>query len=175
MSEYERAFDYHVHERHSTYASTTSITDAVKTAELKGLSEIAFTTHLVTGGPDIGFGIQPNKIPEYLEEIYSTQEGTNVTLRTGLEVDYFPEEEHNIEHLTDEYQFDFVLGSVHRVNGLNVATKEDAFTYFSGKPLSESIQEYFGVWNQAIESGLFDVMAHPDYFKKSLPRWATPN
>jgi histidinol-phosphatase (PHP family) len=174
MSEYERTFDYHVHERHSTDAAATSIRDIVKTAESKGLSEIAFTTHLVTGGPDAGFGIQPNQIPEYMEEIYAAQEETDVTLRTGLEVDYFPEEERHIEQVLGEHPFDFILGSVHRVNGLNVAEKDGSLKFFSGRPLSESIQEYLGVWNKAVESGLFDVMAHPDYFKKYLPQMGYP-
>ena len=167
--ENQKIFDYHVHERHSEDAAETSIKDVVKAAELRGLSEVAFTTHLVTGGPDIGFGIQPDEITEYLEEIYSAQEDTDVSLRTGLEVDYFPEEERHIEEVLDEYPFDFILGSVHRVNGLSVATREDSFRYFKGRPLSDSIDEYLQLWNRAIDSGLFDVMAHPDYFKKHLP------
>ena len=174
MSEYKRAFDYHVHEKHSSDAAGMSIRDVVKTAEARRIDEVAFTTHMITGGIDQGFGIQPEEIPEYLDEILDAQEGTDVALRVGLEIDYFPEEERNIERALAEYPFDFILGSVHRVHGLSIASKGEATQFFSGRPLRESINEYLGVWNQAIESGLFDVMAHPDYFKKYLPSLGYP-
>jgi histidinol-phosphatase (PHP family) len=174
MGEYERTFDYHVHERHSSDAAHTSIRDIVKTAEARRVDEVAFTTHMITGGVDEDFGIQPNQIQEYLDEILDAQEGTDVALRAGLEVDYFPEEERMIEKILDEYPFDFILGSVHRVHGLSIANKVEATRFFTGRPLCESINEYLGVWNQAIESGLFDVMAHPDYFKKYLPSLGYP-
>ncbi len=174
MSEYKRAFDYHVHERHSSDAAAMSIREVVKTAEARRIDEVTFTTHMITGGIDHGFGIQPEEIPEYLNEILDAQEGTDVTLRAGLEVDYFPEEERNIERVLTEYPFDFILGSVHHVHGLSIASRGEAMQFFSGRPLRESINEYLGVWNQAIESGLFDVMAHPDYFKKYLPSLGYP-
>ena len=174
MSEYKRAFDYHVHERHSSDAATTSIREIIRTAEARRIDEVAFTTHMITGGIDHGFGIQPDEIHEYLDEILDAQESTDVTLRAGLEVDYFPEEERNIERVLTEYPFDFILGSVHRVHGLSIASRGEATQFFSGRPLRESINEYLGVWNQAIESGLFDVMAHPDYFKKYLPSLGYP-
>jgi histidinol-phosphatase (PHP family) len=174
MSEYKRAFDYHVHERHSSDAATTSIRDIIRTAEARRIDEVAFTTHMITGGIDHGFGIQPDEIHEYLDGILDAQESTDVTLRAGLEVDYFPEEERNIERVLTEYPFDFILGSVHRVHGLSIASMGEATQFFSGRPLRESINEYLGVWNQAIESGLFDVMAHPDYFKKYLPSLGYP-
>jgi histidinol-phosphatase (PHP family) len=174
MSEYKRTFDYHVHESHSKDAAATSIRDIVKTAEAKRIDEVAFTTHMITGGVDHGFGIQPDEIQGYFDGILDAQEGTDVTLRVGLEVDYFPEEERNIERVLDEYPFDFILGSVHRVHGLSIASRGEATQFFSGRPLRESINEYLGVWNKAIESGLFDVMAHPDYFKKYLPALGYP-
>jgi len=174
MGEYEKTFDYHVHERHSSDAAQTSIRDIVKTAEARRVGEVAFTTHMITGGVDENFGKQPHQIQEYLDEILDAQEGTDVALRAGLEVDYFPEEERRIERILDEYPFDFILGSVHRVHGLNIANRAEATQFFKERPLHESINEYLGVWNQAIESGLFDVMAHPDYFKKYLPALGYP-
>jgi histidinol-phosphatase (PHP family) len=174
MSEYTKIFDYHVHESHSSDAAATSIRDIVKTAEARRVSEVAFTTHMITGGVDEHFGIQPHQIQEYIDQIWDAQEGTDVALRAGLEVDYFPEEERNIERILDEHPFDFILGSVHRVHGLSIANKTEATRFFTGRPLRESINEYLGVWNQGIESGLFDVMAHPDYFKKYLPALGFP-
>lgn len=40
--------------------------------------------------------------------------------------------------------------------------------YFAGRPIKKAADEYYSVWRKAIESGLFDVMAHPDYWRKYL-------
>jgi len=160
--------DYHVHERHSGDAKKTRVIDIVRAAKARNVNEIAFTTHLVTAGPAEGFGIKENEVEEYFDEIYSAQEESDAKLRVGLEVDYFPAEERRLESLLSEYPFDFILGSVHVVNGHEIASGRDSAAFFEGRPLDEAISEYFDIWRKAIESGLFDVMAHPDYFKKYL-------
>jgi histidinol-phosphatase (PHP family) len=165
--------DYHVHESHSGDAKNTRVRDIVKAAKARNINEIAFTTHLVTAGPAEGFGIKENEIEGYFDEIYAAQEETDAILRVGLEVDYFPSEERRLESLLSEYPFDFVLGSVHVVNGREIASGRDSAAFFEGRPLTEAISEYFEVWKKAIKSGLFDVMAHPDYFKKHLSLFRT--
>ena len=160
--------DYHVHERHSGDAKKTRVIDIVRAAKSRNVNEIAFTTHLVTAGPAEGFGIKADEIEEYFDEIYAAQEESEALLRVGLEVDYFPAEERRLESLLSEYPFDFVLGSVHVVNGREIASGKDSASFFEGRPLTEAVSEYFEVWKKAVQSGLFDVMAHPDYFKKHL-------
>ena len=70
--------------------------------------------------------------------------------------------------MLSEYPFDFILGSVHKVNGLEIASGRDAEAFYSRRSVHEAVSEYFKVWKMGVESGLFDVMAHPDYFKKYL-------
>ena len=168
MSNGSNLIDYHVHESHSGDAKNTRVIDIVRAAKSRNVNEIAFTTHLVTSGPAEGFGIKANEIEEYFDEIYAAQEESEALLRVGLEVDYFPAEERRLESLLSEYPFDFVLGSVHVVNGHEIASGKDSASFFEGRALNEAISEYFEVWKKAIQSGLFDVMAHPDYFKKHL-------
>lgn len=163
-----RLIDYHVHERHSGDARHTTIDNIVESAKNRGVKEVVFTTHYMSAGPSKGFGIKIGEIDEYLESIYEAQSRTSVVLRTGLEVDYFPEEERHIGELLSEYPFDFILGSVHTVNGLEIASGRDAEAFYSGRSIHEAVSEYFKVWKMGVESGLFDVMAHPDYFKKYL-------
>jgi histidinol-phosphatase (PHP family) len=166
-------YDYHVHERHSADASA-KIMDYIAVAEKLGIIEIAFTTHLITIGPDVEISIRPKDISEYINEIEKAQEGTNVRLLTGLEVDFFPEDERNIERILGEHDLDFVLGSTHYVNGVDIGHPARAKEFFSNRPLSEGVDEYYRVWRQAVESGLFDVMAHPDYWKKFVHLFRNP-
>jgi histidinol-phosphatase (PHP family) len=160
--------DYHVHEKHSRDAATAMIPEYIASAEARGVHEIAFTTHFITVGPDVAISIREDEIPEYIEDIRRAQANTTVRLLAGLEVDYFPGEERHLEQVLDNHDFDFILGSTHYVNGVDIGSQTQAEGFFAGRPIKRAADEYYKVWKRAIESGLFDVMAHPDYWRKYL-------
>jgi len=160
--------DYHVHEHRSRDAPTARVADYVKAAEKLGVEEIAFTTHLITVGPDTVISIREEEIPGYVEEIRRAQEETEVRLLAGLEADYFPEDARNIERILSDYDFDFILGSTHYINGLDIGSPSQLKQLLAGRPLREAMDEYYTVWGRAVSSGLFDVMAHPDYWRRCL-------
>ena len=160
--------DFHVHECHSSDAPGASVEKYCRVAERRGINEVAFTTHLIVAGPDIEHGISPHLIPEYMEEIYAAQDGTDVVLRFGLEVDYFPGEERVLEKILSEYNLDIVLGSLHYIRGIDIGSRRNSPRFFKGRPVEESLNIYYEGFREAVESGLFDVMAHPDYFRKYL-------
>ena len=160
--------DYHVHERHSRDAATAKIPQYIMVAEDQGITEIAFTTHLITMGPDVDISIREKEIPEYIREIRVAQDGTRIKLLAGLEVDYFPGEERHLEAILSDNDFDFILGSTHYINGVDIGSRSQAESFFANRSITEAADEYFRVWKRAIESGLFDVMAHPDYWRKYL-------
>lgn len=160
--------DFHVHESHSRDAPGALVEEYCKEAEIKGVDEICFTTHLIISGPATSNSIKVEEIPEYFEEIERAQSSTNVKLRVGLEVDYFPEEERRLESLLDEYPFDFILGSLHYIRGYDIGDREGSMAFFGRRSLGEALDLYYNEWRLAVESGLFDVMAHPDYFRKYL-------
>jgi histidinol-phosphatase (PHP family) len=160
--------DYHVHEKHSRDASTAMIPEYIASAEARGIHEIAFTTHFITVGPDVAISIPEYEISEYIEDIRRAQANTTVRLLAGLEVDYFPGEERHLEQVLGTHDFDFILGSTHYVNGVDIGSQTQAEGFFADRPIKRAADEYYKVWKRAIESGLFDVMAHPDYWRKYL-------
>ena len=161
-------FDYHVHESHSRDAPDATLQAIIHEAEEQDIREIALTSHLIVTGPDTYLSIQMDELDEYFQGIWEAQEDTGVVLRAGLEVDYFPGFEAELEAVIEEYPLDFSLGSLHYVNGVDVGSRVDARRFFEGRPLSEAADEYFTVLRMAVESGLFDVIAHPDYWRKFL-------
>ncbi len=161
-------FDYHIHESYSSDARDAKVEHYIEAAERLGIEELAFTTHQIITGPFADFGVQPEEIPAYIENIHRLRDTTNVKLRVGLELDYFPEAERRIEALVEEYPFDFILGSTHFIGEYDVGSRRDAAEFFSGRRLSEATSEYFGLWRRAVESGLFDSMSHPDYWRRFL-------
>jgi histidinol-phosphatase (PHP family) len=161
-------FDYHVHESHSRDAPDATLPAIIHAAEERGIREIALTSHLIVKGPDMYLSIQMDELDEYFEGIFEAQEDTDVVLRAGLEVDYFPGEEKRLEKIIDEHPLDYCLGSVHYLNGVDIGSRLDAPNFFRGRPLHEAADEYFTFWSMAAGSGLFDVLAHPDYWRKHL-------
>ena len=159
--------DYHVHETYSSDAPTGYIESYIQEAKKKGIKEIAFTTHFIIQ-LDREHGIQERQINEYLENIRKVDATTDIQLKTGLEVDYFPDSERALERIIDEHAFDFILGSVHYVNGLDIGSRRQSPNFFLGRSISEATDEYYTEFQKAIESGLFDVMAHPDYWRKFI-------
>ena len=160
--------DFHVHESHSSDAPLATVEKYCRVAERRGIDEICFTTHLILTGPDVQHGISPEKIPGYLKEIQVAQENTNVKLRSGFEIDWFPEMERQIEAILGEYPLDYSLGSMHYVRGVDIGSRRHSPAFFLGRPLVDALDIYYEDWGRAAESGLFDVMAHPDYFRKYL-------
>jgi histidinol-phosphatase (PHP family) len=160
--------DYHIHESYSSDAPLATPEKYIKVAERRGINELCFTTHLILTGPDIKHGISPEKLSFYIKDIDTAKENTDVTLRTGLEIDWFPEVEKEIEFILDEYDIDYALGSLHYVRGIDIGSRRQAPSFFLGKDLVDALDIYFGEMGKAAESGLFDVIAHPDYFRKYL-------
>lgn len=161
-------FDYHVHETYSSDARDSKVEDYIKVAEQRGIEEIAFTTHEIIRGPYSYFGVQLEEVEQYIDNIHRLDETTDVNLLVGLEVDYFSEAQHRIEALLDEYPFDFILGSTHFIGDYDVGSRKDAPGYFGGRSLKEATTDYFRFWIEAVQSGLFDSMAHPDYWRRFL-------
>jgi histidinol-phosphatase (PHP family) len=161
-------FDYHIHESFSSDARGSNVEKYIEIAEQKGIEELAFTTHQIIKGPFSYFGVQPDEVQSYIDNIHRHNENTDVKLLVGLEVDYFLDAEKEIESLVEEYPFDIILGSVHFVGDYDIGARKDVPSYFSGRSLFEATSEYHEIWCRAVESGLFDIMAHPDYWRRFL-------
>ena len=83
-------------------------------------------------------------------------------VKLGLEVDYFPGIEVELAELLQPYPWDYVLGSVHFVDGFPV-DQEPGLVH--RVPVGEAWRRYFVCLRNAARSGLFDSLAHPDLIK----------
>lgn len=159
--------NYHIHSTYSDGKAT--IKDYVEEAVRKGFDEVAFTEHLAIrpGSMEkLYYSIEPSKLGEYLEEVREAGKQFPVLrLKAGLEVDYFPGSEKILRDMLESYDFDFLMGSVHWIGELcldctkfrkafEIAVKEKGFDDFYIK--------YLGLLRRAVETGLFNVVAHFD-------------
>lgn len=87
-----------------------------------------------------------------------------ITLRLGLEADYFVGGEAELAELLALGNWDYVIGSVHFIDGWGF-DNPDTQNRFIGKDLPSLYDKHFANVESAIRSGLFDFVAHLDNMK----------
>ena len=84
-------------------------------------------------------------------------------VKLGLEVDYIAGREEQIEALIDGRPWDYVIGSVHFISGR--AVDHEGYDAWLRSNPDAVWSDYFRAVGAAAESGLFDILAHPDLVK----------
>lgn len=164
--------DYHLH-THISHDGAGRIQEHAHQATRNGLSEICFTEHLDFYPSEDGLscGTIPSeaRLQSYLEEVRDAAPRTKVVLRAGLELDYKPEADRWVRGLLERFSFDFVLGSVHNVDGLGISDRKGATLYFQQRGAWQGCLDYYEVVEKAVGTGLFDSFAHLDLMKRFRP------
>jgi len=148
--------DYHIHAAaHGEYNySWCWINQFLDAARGRNLKEIGFTEH-DEFRESIDFAL--------LERI--RQENNDIAVRIGVEVDYWAGREKIIKEIVGSYQYDYIIGSVHFIDGW--AFDHPDYRYqFNEKDIDEVYARYFDLLGQAVDSGLFNIVGHIDLVKK---------
>ena len=87
-----------------------------------------------------------------------------VKVKFGLEVCYIPETADVLADVLKKYNFDFLTGSVHWIDGWGFDHKGQKETWES-KNTEEIYKRYYEIMFQLCESNLFTGLAHPDSIK----------
>lgn len=158
-----RLVDYHVHSKYSVDGQS-SIDDLCRRAVKLGLAEVGFCEHAEFEPEDSGFGFfDYHGYSEALDQA-RLQYDKKLRIRKGVEVDYNHEYEAQIREFLRGKDLDFVMAGVHYIDhiafdlNMNVAM-----------PPEVAIQKYYTKILQAIESGLFNVVAHFDLIRDYVP------
>ncbi|RLE63972.1 MAG: hypothetical protein DRJ38_06370 [Thermoprotei archaeon] len=167
--------DYHVHTGYTVdVKENVSIEAYLRKAEKLGLVEICFVNHLEfhpVKGLVKGATIFPDQIEEFIDEVEKAKANTSLRVKIGLEVTYTQRFEKNLEAILSQHEssFDFFLGSIHYIGNYAVSPafstefSEEIFAKFDEIKI---YQKYFDEVIRAVESQLFDVLAHPDLIRK---------
>ncbi len=149
-------------------------------AKTRGLSEIGFTGHcpqyyLPPEKRDGHCSIIEEDLSTYIEDVAKLARKLKGTLeiRTGLEVDYVPEKEGGIPPILDFFNWDYLLLSVHFIDGWAFDDPRQVKTY-DKKNVETVYKDYFNILMQGMSTGYFDVVAHFDLPKKFGHRPAQP-
>ena len=88
----------------------------------------------------------------------------DVELRLGIEIDFVPGKEEEMDRFATELPYDYVIGSVHRVGGEEVDHPDHREIYEKWDTY-ELYEAYYENVRAAALSGRFDVLGHPDLIK----------
>ena len=83
-------------------------------------------------------------------------------VKLGLEVDYATGREEETRELLAPYPWDYLLGSVHWIDGYSVDGEPRLLDQIG---VDEAWRRYFDTLSAAARSGLFDSLSHPDLVK----------
>jgi len=171
-------FDYHIHPNYSIDAEG-SIVDFCEAAMKRGLKEIAFTTHLDTDtiADDCYVNVRGEKISTrstlWLEDYEASIRAADdrykehgLRVRLGVEVDYIDEIDGALPENFHSTDFDIILGSMHLIDHIAISATDRANEAFKRYSIEEIGAKYYSDLQKAIESGLFDIVAHIDLYRR---------
>ncbi len=153
--------DYHIH---STYSDGRSAPEEYVSAALaSGLNEIGFSEHLTPFLPPQKWNMDPANISAYIEHIEKLRwKNTDIKIRTGLEVDFFPGRERETREILGKLPLDYVIGSIHYQGDVTVDLGPE---YYEGRDINRLYDSYFETVFAAVRSGLFDIIGHCDLIR----------
>lgn len=162
--------NYHAHDDASSDAAG-SLLEHARAAADAGLAELCVTNHVEimdgAGRWTVDAGEVVDRLGAELEAAEAVRERVpGVELRIGAELEYRPEWVPELERVAAGLPLDFLLGSVHVVDGHNISGGVGVDDYFVGRSLEEAYGRYFQVVGEMVEWGGFDVASHFDLVKR---------
>jgi histidinol-phosphatase (PHP family) len=163
--------DYHMHLRNGREEvahDTSSIEPFVEAARKAGVDEIGFAEHVYYFTQTRLLWTVPYQtercvydLDAYVEAVVHAKE-RGLPVKLGLEVDYVPGQEDETRAILEPYPWDYLLGSIHFIDGLGVDGEP---RLLDAVGVDEAWRRYFETLAAAARSGLFDSLSHPDLVK----------
>ena len=154
-------FDFHMHTRVSFDGHDTGLAMA-EAAKNAGLQEICFTDHL-DYDPLEQMGVMAFDTDVYRAE-YDGLSVEGLTIRRGMEFGMTADNRERLQKDLERYPFDFVLGSIHFVDDLDVYFEP----FWADKSVFQAERRYLEATLECVKiHDDFDVLAHLTYIAKT--------
>lgn len=158
-------FDYHMHSRVS-FDGRAEAAEMLAAAEAVGLREICFTDHY-DYDPLAQEQTMLLDIDAYRAE-YDCLKSSKLKLRRGMEFGMLPDNADALRRELKKYPYDFVLGSVHFADDLDIYYRP----YWEGKTQHQAERRYLETILACVEAHEdFHVLGHLTYIAKA---WSNP-
>lgn len=153
-----QSFNYHTHTFRSGHSEYASDEEMLQVAKSMGIAMLGFSEHIPNPDlilPDEDHRMLLSEVDGYITSINKMkQENPDMTILVGFEAEFDPMREAFLGEMRDKVDY-VILGQHFITRGLqNVPSKNNP-----NYPI-----EYANMVSKAIESGIFDIVAHPDHF-----------
>ena len=159
--------DYHSHTPLCHHAEGTP-EQFVDQALACGLSEYGISDHApARPEPFDDWRMLEADLPAYFDWIARARAHANgrLPVRAGLECDWLPGCQPWIEHLATLAPWDYLIGSVHYLGRWDFDNPH-RLEIWAGEDVEDVWTRYWQEYAAMAESGLFELLAHPDLVKK---------
>ncbi len=162
--------DYHVHTTYSDGRFLSWMVDAAVDAGLDvvGLADhcnvstrAAMRRHKYTSGYNLDLTYERRR-----EAIEAVRVDVDITICDGVEMDYDSRDESEIRDFLTDADFEYAIGSVHFVDGVNVHVPEP-FRDRTESDRRKLVSDYFDDLESLIRSELFEIAAHVDIVERN--------
>ena len=158
---------FHVHTYRCGHASEHSDEDYVIKAIELGAKRIVFTDHAPFPGDPFGSRMKMDEYEGYIDSVNSLKDKYHdqIEVLCGLEIEFFPQYMDYYKSLNDSEAIDVMI------LGQHMFRHEDGHYNFLDKDRSD---EFYGISLavlDAVETGFFDVIAHPDRMFSRYGKW----
>ncbi len=153
--------DYHIH---TTYSDgKRPLRDYVEQAEKTRLDEMGFSDHVHF--QKASWSMDLKRLADYVKEIDALKSTSHIAVKAGLEVDFVPSRVDELMRVIDEFDFDYLIGSVHHIGGWLIDT-ETQIDKWKGKNIDNVYRQYFTLVQEMANTRRFDIIGHLDLPKK---------
>ena len=166
------------HHTHSLYSDGSSQPEEyIIEAIAKGFHILGFTEHSPLPFEN-SFSFRKENKAEYIELMQNLKQkySEEITVYTGMEMDFIPGISENFSKVKAEYKLDYLIGSIHLVrpenseelwftDGPNYETYDEGLNQLFGGDIKKAVTTYYRQLNEMIISQHFDVIGHFDKIK----------
>ncbi|WP_336784794.1 histidinol-phosphatase [Paenibacillus sp. MMO-177] len=170
-------FDLHTHHERCGHADGM-IEDYIVAAIDAGLEVIGISDHSPYFGseqdqPFPGIAMARSDFQSYVDEILRLKEKykDRIEVLLGMESDFFPQHADTYRDAYRNVPFDYLIGSVHQVNGVSIFNRNRWKGLSDKKKISEKVT-YYELIQQSARSGMFDILGHIDAMKGYYPAFS---
>ncbi|MBQ2981639.1 MAG: histidinol-phosphatase HisJ family protein [Lachnospiraceae bacterium] len=156
--------DFHIHTCFSG-DSEANVDAVIQSAISKGMKHMAITDHNDFQFENGLFELDIEKYFDYMTK-KKAEYKDQISLSVGIECGLEPKYAQRINSLVNSYDFDFIIGSSHVINGRDPYYKE----YFENRPVHDAMVEYLeSIIENITVFDNFDVYGHLDYMMRYAP------
>ena len=161
-------YNYHTHTARCFHAVGTD-EEYVISAIKSGFDEIGFSDHSPWSfkGFVSGMRMHENELEAYCNSVKALREKykNEISIRLGLECEYFPKYMPWLREMIEKHEIDYII------LGHHFCDDEPASPYNGEIRSADRLYRYRDDIVEAMETGLFSYVAHPDLFMRGYPEF----